>query len=276
MSGADDDFVEYARASASQLRRTAYLLCRDWDLAADLTQTTLARMFVQWQRISRRDNPHAYARQVLSRTFLDHHRAKRSHEVVTAEFDDTPATPEDADLRLTLIDALGRIPPRDRAILVLRYWEDLSVETVAEILGLPAGTVTSQSARSLARLRHLLRQPAEPTSGKFTVRLNHAEVSPTTGRSPTHEAGRDRRFPCRHHFRRAYTTTTRARRGGAAPKLQLRAALGASDVTVRFRASGVSGIGEAADHGVCGCSHQCAVVADDEFELPVAVGAGVA
>jgi RNA polymerase sigma-70 factor (sigma-E family) len=165
VSGADDDFAEYARASASQLRRTAYLLCRDWDLAADLTQTTLARMFVRWHQISRRDNPHAYARQVLSRAFLDHHRAKRSHEVVTAEFNDVPGRHEDADLRLTLIDALGRLPPRDRAIVVLRYWEDLSVESVAEILGLPAGTVTSQSARSLTRLRHLLGRSAEPMSG---------------------------------------------------------------------------------------------------------------
>jgi RNA polymerase sigma-70 factor (sigma-E family) len=165
VSRADDDFVEYARASASQLRRTAYLLCRDWDLAADLTQTTLARMFVQWHRIVRRDNPHAYARQVLSRAFLDHRRTKRAHEVVTAEFGDMPGTSEDCDLRMTLIDALGRLPPRDRAIVVLRYWEDLSVETVAEILRLPTGTVTSQSARSLARLRHLLGQPAGPTPG---------------------------------------------------------------------------------------------------------------
>jgi RNA polymerase sigma-70 factor (sigma-E family) len=163
VSGADDDFVEYARASASQLRRTAYLLCRDWELAADLTQTTLARMFLHWQRISRRDNPHAYARRVLSRAFLDHHRSKRSREVVTAEFGDVPGTSEDSDLRLTLVDALGRLPARDRAIVVLRYWEDLSVETVAEILGLPTGTVTSQSARSLARLRGLLGQPAGPT-----------------------------------------------------------------------------------------------------------------
>ena len=165
MSGADDDFVEYARTSASQLRRTAYLLCRDWDLAADLTQTTLARMFVHWPRITRRDNPHTYARQVLSRAFLDHRRSKRSHEVVTAEFNDVPGTSADTDLRLTLIDALGRLPPRDRAIVVLRYWEDLSVETVAEILGLSAGTVTSQSARSLARLRHLLGQSTGPTPG---------------------------------------------------------------------------------------------------------------
>ncbi|MGK5678259.1 SigE family RNA polymerase sigma factor [Actinoplanes sp. URMC 104] len=165
MSRADDEFVEYARASAGQLRRTAYLLCRDWDLAADLTQTTLARMFVHWQRISRRDNPHAYARQVLSRAFLDHHRSKRSQEVVTAEFSDVPAASGDSDLRLTLLDALGRIPPRDRAIVVLRYWEDLSVEAVAEILDLPTGTVTSQSARALARLRHLLGQPAGPAPG---------------------------------------------------------------------------------------------------------------
>jgi RNA polymerase sigma-70 factor (sigma-E family) len=164
VSSADDDFVEYARSSGAQLRRTAYLLCRDWDLAADLTQTTLARMFVHWKRISRRDNPHAYARQVLSRAFLDHHRLKRSHEVVTAKFPDAPDAPADPDLRLTLVDALARIPPRDRAIVVLRYWEDLSIESVADILGLPEGTVKSQSARSLAQLRHLL-GPGQPAHG---------------------------------------------------------------------------------------------------------------
>jgi RNA polymerase sigma-70 factor (sigma-E family) len=162
---ADDDFVEYARASASQLRRTAYLLCRDWDLAADLTQTTLARMFVRWPRITRRDNPHAYARQVLSHAFLDHYRTRRSHEVVTAELADRPGPDQDPDLRLTLIDALGHLPPRDRAIVVLRYWEDLSVETVAEILSLPTGTITSQSARSLSHLRRLLGHPADPVPG---------------------------------------------------------------------------------------------------------------
>ncbi|AGL19752.1 SigE family RNA polymerase sigma factor [Actinoplanes sp. N902-109] len=163
MSSSDDDFVEYARTSAGQLRRTAYLLCRDWDLAGDLTQTTLAKMFVHWKRITRRDNPHAYARQVLSRAFLDQHRLKRSREVVTAEFAETPGPGDDPDLRLTLIEALGRIPPRERAIVVLRYWEDLSVESVAQILDLPPGTVTSQSSRTLARLRTLLGQPAGPT-----------------------------------------------------------------------------------------------------------------
>jgi RNA polymerase sigma-70 factor (sigma-E family) len=165
VSSADDDFVEYARASGAQLRRTAYLLCRDWDLAADLTQTTLARMFVHWKRISRRDNPHAYARQVLSRAFLDHHRLKRSREVVTSEFADAPGSGGDLDLRLTLVDALARIPPRDRAIVVLRYWEDLSIEAVAEILGLPEGTVKSQSARSLAQLRRML-EPGQPAHGR--------------------------------------------------------------------------------------------------------------
>lgn len=156
MSRLDDDFVEYARTAAPQLRRTAYLLCRDWELAQDLTQTTLAQMFVHWRRIIRQDNPHAYARQVLSRAFLDHRRLRRSHEVATAEFDDAATGTDDADLRLTLVDALARIAPRDRAIVVMRYWEDLSVETVAEILGIPAGTVKAQSARTLARLREML------------------------------------------------------------------------------------------------------------------------
>jgi RNA polymerase sigma-70 factor (sigma-E family) len=152
----DDDFVEYARFAGPRLRRTAYLLCRDWELAQDLTQNTMAKMYVHWRRITRRENPHAYAKKVLMRVYFDHVRLRGSHESVVAQIPDTASRDSDTDLRLTLIDALARLPDRDRAIVVLRYWEDLSVETVADILGLPAGTVKSQSARTLCRLRALL------------------------------------------------------------------------------------------------------------------------
>jgi RNA polymerase sigma-70 factor (sigma-E family) len=153
---ADDDFTEFARAEGHRLRQTAYLLCHDWHLAQDLTQTTLARMFVRWQRIARDGTPRAYSRTVLLRVFLDHRRRRSSHEVVRDELPETPAGSDRTDLRLTLIGALARLEPRDRAIVVLRYWEDLSVDTVADALGLSADTVRSRSMRSLTRLRDLL------------------------------------------------------------------------------------------------------------------------
>jgi len=151
-----DDFVEYARVAAPQLRRTAYLLCRDWDLAQDFTQTTLAKMYVHWERIVQRDNPHAYAKKVLLRAVVDHQRLRSSSETVVAELPETAVPGADTDLRITLIDALARIPYRDRAIVILRYWEDQSVEATADLLGVPAGTVKSQAARTLTRLRTML------------------------------------------------------------------------------------------------------------------------
>jgi RNA polymerase sigma-70 factor (sigma-E family) len=153
----DDDFAEFARAAAPRLRRTAYLLCHDWHAAQDYTQTTLAKMFVRWKRISRTEQPDAYSRKVLLRVFLDQQRRRSAGEVVAAELPEpSPAAAATTELRLTLLDALARIPARDRAIVVLRYWEDRSVDSVSEMLGVPVSTVKSQSARTLAKLRLLL------------------------------------------------------------------------------------------------------------------------
>jgi len=153
----DDDFAEFARACAPRLRQTAYLLCRDWHLAQDFTQTTLAKVFMQWRRIVRNEYPEAYSRKVLLRVFLDHQRRRSSREVVVDAVPEAGAGDGGrAELRLTLIEALGRIPPRDRAIVVLRYWEDQSIETVANTLGVSVATVKTQSSRSLTRLRGML------------------------------------------------------------------------------------------------------------------------
>ena len=152
----DADFAEYARAAAPRLRRTAFLLCHDWHLAQDFTQTTLAKLFVHWRRIQRRDSPDAYARKVLLRVFLDHQRRSSSRELVVEHIAEAEAPQDQPELRLTLLEAMGRISVRDRAILVLRYWEDQSVETVADLLGISTGTVKTQSARGLTRLRRLL------------------------------------------------------------------------------------------------------------------------
>lgn len=149
-------FHEYALVAAPRLRRTAYLLCRDWALAQDLTQTTLAKMYVHWGRVSSREEPEPYGQKVLTRVFLDSRRLRSPTEFVTADLPETPDPGPDTDLRLTLLDALARLPDRDRAVVVLRYWEDLSVETVADILDLSPSTVKAQSARALTRLRGVL------------------------------------------------------------------------------------------------------------------------
>lgn len=152
----EEEFTEYARVAAARLRRTAYLLCHDWYLAQDFTQTALAKLYVHWGRIRSRETPDAYARKVLLRVFLDHQRRGSSREVVVERPAERAAPDGQPELRATLLDALRRIPPRDRAILVLRYWEDQSVGTVAELIGVSEATVKTQSARGLARLRALL------------------------------------------------------------------------------------------------------------------------
>jgi RNA polymerase sigma-70 factor (sigma-E family) len=157
-SSVDDDFVAFAQAAAPRLRRTAYLMCRDWHLAQDLTQLTLTKMFVQWKRIWSTANPHAYSRRVLLHNLVDHRRRRSSGEALLAELPESAGTTDHPELRLTLLDALATLPERDRAIVVLRYWEDYSTETVAQVLGVSESVVKSQSHRALARLRALLGQ----------------------------------------------------------------------------------------------------------------------
>jgi RNA polymerase sigma-70 factor (sigma-E family) len=161
----DGEFVAFVERSGSRLCETAFWLCRDWSLAQDLTQTALIKVYLSWRRI-RHDDPYRYCKQVLLRTYLDHKRLKSSAEVQTDVVPDRPAAADAAELRITLLDALGHLSPRDRAIVVLRYWEDHSVQTVAELLNLSPGVVKVQSMRALASLRVLLGEeealPAPP------------------------------------------------------------------------------------------------------------------
>ncbi|MFJ4779341.1 SigE family RNA polymerase sigma factor [Streptomyces sp. NPDC088762] len=146
------DFETFARASQRKLYRTAYLLCGNADGARDLTQTTLAKLFQHWRRVAAADHPDAYARTVLTRTFLAERR-RRLRDLLAHTKAGPPPMPEHAELRVTLLAALAELPPRARAMVVLRYWEDLSVETVADLLRCSQGTVKSQCSRALARLR---------------------------------------------------------------------------------------------------------------------------
>ena len=153
---AEEEFVEFADAASLQLRRTAFLLCGNWHTAEDLAQTTLAKMFVSWRKIKRRGAEHSYANRILVNIYLDGKRLKRSGEILTDRFPDSATEPQALETRLVVLAALATLPPRARAVVVLRYWEDLSVEQVADVLGCSPGNVKSHTARALEKLRAVL------------------------------------------------------------------------------------------------------------------------
>jgi RNA polymerase sigma-70 factor (sigma-E family) len=158
--GYEDEFIAYYAARAGQLRNTAFLLCGDWHLAEDLTQTTFTKLYRAWSRIDRHEVLDQYARQVLLRTFLDERRRPWRRERPTlpddAVLDVTAPEVRGSEDREVLRTALQQVPKRRRAVLILRFWADLSVEQVADILGCSAGTVKSQTSRGLADLREAL------------------------------------------------------------------------------------------------------------------------
>jgi RNA polymerase sigma-70 factor (sigma-E family) len=156
MASSDEEFVEFAEAVSPRLRRTAFLLCGDWHTAQDLTQATLAKVFVAWRRISRRDAAQAYAMRTLLNTFLADGRRRRPGEVLTAELPDRAAELPATELRLAVLEALATLPPSSRAVVVLRYWTDMSIQQTAALLGCSEGNVKSQSARALDKLRLIL------------------------------------------------------------------------------------------------------------------------
>ena len=153
----EDDYLEFATARSTHLYRTACLLAGgDTHLAEDLVQETLGRMYVHWRKVSAADNPAAYAHTVLVRAFLSHRRRRSSDERPTSRLPDGTAPESDPALRVTLLNALAELSARDRAVVVLRYWEDRSVEETAALLRLSAGAVRTQSSRALVRLRAVL------------------------------------------------------------------------------------------------------------------------
>lgn len=151
-----EEFTEFATARAARLREIAYLMCGDWHQAQDLTQQTLAKVFVAWRRIRARENVDAYARQVMLRELLVDRRRRRSTERAMADVPDGPTMAEQTDLRLTLLEALGTLAANRRAVIVLRYWDDHSVERVSEIMRISPSAVKSLTVRALADLRAVL------------------------------------------------------------------------------------------------------------------------
>jgi RNA polymerase sigma-70 factor (sigma-E family) len=156
--GRDEAFREFVAARADAIRFTAYLLCGDWHEAEDIAQTALVRLYLAWHRLDRERSLDAYVRRVVTRTFLNERRRpwhRREHPTDSPP-DTRAAPPPVPEERLVLWAALSEVPRRQRAALVLRYWEDLSVEETAELLGCSVGNVKSQCSRGLRTLRGLL------------------------------------------------------------------------------------------------------------------------
>jgi RNA polymerase sigma-70 factor (sigma-E family) len=150
----EDDFRELYVARAAALRRTAFLLCGDWHQAEDLVQVSFAKLYAAWRRV---DRPEPYLRQVLVRSWIDETRKPHRRERPSADLPDGPTSPgssfEDREL---LKAALLRVPPRQRACLVLRFFDDLSVADTARALGINENTVKSQTSRGLDALREIV------------------------------------------------------------------------------------------------------------------------
>jgi RNA polymerase sigma-70 factor (sigma-E family) len=169
----DQDYVEFVEAASASLRRTAYLVCGDWHRADDIVQESLYKLYRSWSKVDRGGNPLAYARRIVVNAALDSGRRPWRREVPTADLP-TADLPADRGLlgdrglpgdhaaeqaqRDEVLTALELLAPRQRACVVLRYYEDLSVEQTAQLLSCSEGTVKSQTARGLETLRNAINQ----------------------------------------------------------------------------------------------------------------------
>ncbi len=148
----EPEFTSYFTARVATLRRLAYAMCGDWYTAEDLVQATFVRLYRHWRTI-RMDSIDAYTRRILVNGYLSHRR-DRQRESVVADPPDLAAAPDTGpETRIDLGRALMLLPAQQRAMVVLRHLEDLSVAEVANVLGVAEGTVKSQTARGVAALR---------------------------------------------------------------------------------------------------------------------------
>jgi len=158
MDPLDAEYEQFVRARTPALLRSAYLLTGDQHLAEDLVQEALARTHRSWRRLASTGNAEAYARKTMYHTQVSFWRRRRVAESFPGTLTDVGgrATGDHAGLtavRLAIQQALSALPPRQRAVIVLRYFEDRTEVEAAELLGVAVGTVKVQSARALQRLR---------------------------------------------------------------------------------------------------------------------------
>jgi RNA polymerase sigma-70 factor (sigma-E family) len=152
-------FAEYVMARRAAVRRTAYLLCGDWHRADDLTQTAFVKLYGAWEKIRDPAALDAWMRSTLVRATVDESRRPWRREQAVEVLPEVPSWDDIGDLvtdQLLVRSALAQVPPGQRAVLVLRFFEGLDVAATAETLGCSEGNVKSQTARGLAALRAAL------------------------------------------------------------------------------------------------------------------------
>jgi RNA polymerase sigma-70 factor (sigma-E family) len=160
----DGEFLEYVAAHRGRMLRTARLLTAgDSHWAEDLVQTALTKLYVHWSKVRHQDGPARYVDRILVNTFIDERqRLWRQRETSSDRLlDAEPVRGVDQADRLAVLDALGKLPRRQRAAVVLRYFRDLDVAATAELMGCSEGTVKSQTSRGLATMRDLIDDPLE-------------------------------------------------------------------------------------------------------------------
>jgi RNA polymerase sigma-70 factor (sigma-E family) len=151
------EFEQFVDGHGRELRRTAFLMCGDWQRAEDATQDALVKLYGAWSRLERSGGLRSYAHRAVTTAVLDQGRRPWRREVSTGNLPDSGSDPtERVDRRLAVVGALQDLPHRRRQCLVLRYFADLSVEDTALHLGITTGTVKSQTARALEQVRDAL------------------------------------------------------------------------------------------------------------------------
>ena len=172
----DDDFATFVQLRMPALLRFGHALTGNRHDALDLVQTALERTGVRWRAVRRRGNPEAYVRRAMVNTWVSRWRKLRRETLVAGVPDGPAATVADTALeREPLWQALRALPPGQRAVVVLRYYEDLSEAQIAGVLGVSPGTVKSQASKAMATLRARLAEPDPPDDA----------TSPTHTRSRT-------------------------------------------------------------------------------------------
>lgn len=153
-----DEFEAYFRARRDAVRRTAFLLCGDWHRADDHAQSAFVALHRHWRRIRDRDALDGWMRRTLVRSVVDESRRpwRRERATETVEPGSVASASDGVVTRHVLVDGLRAVPPRQRAVLVLRYLEGLDVAATAAALGCSEGTVKSQTSHGLAALRTVL------------------------------------------------------------------------------------------------------------------------
>lgn len=157
----DEQYVDFVNASQQRLRRTAYLMTGDWQLAADATQEALLRVYVAWPRLERAGGLPTYARRALVSAVIDQRRRPWRREE-PAEIDhavpDRDRIEDHVSDREMLLAGLRALPPRQRACVVLRYFDQMSVDETADAMRCSPGTVKSQTSRGLDSLRAIFEE----------------------------------------------------------------------------------------------------------------------